>query len=729
MRCSDMSYWYRQKKLTQLSSCTILALLFSFNSLASTKVDEIDLYLAMSPSELSELSVSIATGTAQPIFQSASVTSVVTAQQIKAMGATELHEILETIPGLHVSIQANTYDYIYTMRGIRNSTNSQVLVLLDGNRFSVPFQGRAVTGLKLPIENIQKIEVIRGPGSALYGADAFAGVINIITKKAKDIDGTLLGGRVGNWNSQSIWTQHGGHWAGWDVATSVQYQHSSGDDKRIITKDSQSFIDAQLGTNASHAPDAMQTQFESWNAHLNLQRKHWDIGFWASNGESGVHAGAAAALDLYGKADTQQYLGSIKFSSEDWFDNWEFLAHVNYLFTDFQTNQLQLFPNDSLIPIGDDGNISFNSPSGLTFFTHGVNDKIGRTQQTPTIELSSIYRGFQNHRLRFQAGYRYEKIKTRESKNIGLVPLLGGPPPEIVGNEMMDVTNTQLVYLPNSSRSIWSLATQDEWQIAKNLQLTTGFRFDHYSDFGATFNPRVALVWDINKKFTSKLLYGRAFRAPSFTELGIKNNPVLRGNPNLKPEIINTIELAFDYRPFQSLRTALNLYYYSIKDLIEAESELPSGSVNILAQNNGHQKGYGLEFEWNWQLHEQFIINGNYAWQNAHHNAENHSVPGVPQQQLYIASQWDFLPKWSFQSQIKWIGKRTNEPGDTRKNLKDYEMIDLTLRGKKLLGHLNLTASVRNLFNKHAREPSIPVLIDQIPTSGRSFYFEASIDF
>ena len=99
-------------------------LLFSLNSFASTKADEIDLYLAMSPTELSELSVSIATGTAQPIFQSASVTSVVTAQQIKAMGATELHEVLETIPGLHVSIQPNTYDTIYTMRGIRNSTNS-----------------------------------------------------------------------------------------------------------------------------------------------------------------------------------------------------------------------------------------------------------------------------------------------------------------------------------------------------------------------------------------------------------------------------------------------------------------------------------------------------------------------------------------------------------------------------------------------------------------------------
>ena len=292
---------------------------------------------------------------------------------------------------------------------------------------------------------------------------------------------------------------------------------------------------------------------------------------------------------------------------------------------------------------------------------------------------------------------------------------------------MTDVTNTKLVYLPNSSRSIWSFATQDEWQIAQNLQLTTGFRFDHYSDFGGTFNPRVALVWDINKKFTSKLLYGRAFRAPSFSELFIRNNPVLRGNPNLKPEIINTIELAFDYRPYESLRTTLNMYYYSIDDFIEAGSTV--GSDKFKAQNNGEQNGFGLEFEWNLQLHKQWLISGNYAWQDARHNQEKCPISGVPQHQFYIASQWNFLPKWSFQSQIKWVGKRTNELDDFRKDLESYESVDLTLRGNKLFNHLNLSASVRNLFNKHAREPAVQILEDQIPTSGRSFYFEASIDF
>jgi iron complex outermembrane receptor protein len=308
--------------------------------------------------------------------------------------------------------------------------------------------------------------------------------------------------------------------------------------------------------------------------------------------------------------------------------------------------------------------------------------------------------------------------------------LSGNPPHTTVHGELTDVTNSQYVYLPNTNRSIWSLAIQDEWQIAQDWQLTAGVRFDHYSDFGATVNPRVALVWNINEQLTSKLLYGRAFRAPNFSEQGNANNPVLLGNSDLDPEIINTIELVFDYRPFQSLRTGFNLYYYVIEDGIEAESYdgLESGRFRIDNKDND-QVGYGLEFEWNWQLHERFFISGNYAWQHSHDKVTDQDVAGVPEQQLYVAALWEFMPRWSLQTQLKWIGERSNMRGDNRKNLEDYETVDITLRGEKIMGHLNLAASVRNIFNKHAREPSVPALPDQIPTQGRSFYVEASVYF
>ncbi|MDD5579251.1 MAG: TonB-dependent receptor [Methylobacter sp.] len=687
--------------------------------------EEVDNYFSMSPAELAAIPVSIATGTPKPIFQSAAVISVITAEQIKSMGATELHEVLETVPGVHASLQENTFDYNYSIRGIRNTQNSQVLMLLNGTRITTPFNGTLMTGTELPIEAIQQVEVIRGPGSALYGADAFAGVINIITKKAKDINGKVLGARIGDHSTQSGWGQYGTQWAGWDVAASLQYQHTNGDGGRIIKADTQTSFDNIFGTHASHAPGALNTRYETLNGHLNLQRKHWDIGFWAFNSiNGGTRAGAAGALDPNGFANAEQYLGDMRFSTEDWLDNWELTAHASYLETDFQAKQLQLFPDNAILPIGSDGNINLSPSSSRVSFPDGVNNNLGRIEKIPSIELSSIYKGLDHHILRLSAGFRYEQISPSESKNYGPGVIDGTR--SVVDGTLTNVTGTPFVYLADRHRTIWSWVAQDEWQLADNWHLTAGVRYDDYSDFGGTVNPRLALVWDINEQITSKLLYGKAFRAPNFAEQGTQNNPVVLGNKNLKPETINTFEWAFDYRPFSSLRTAVNVYYYQIDNLISAVPD-PSRLTNIY-QNSGNQNGYGTEFEFNWQWSEKWNVKGNYAWQNATNEVTKRRVTGVPEHHVYIAFQWQFMPKWQLQPQLNWIGGRTSLLGDNRK-LGDYETIDFTLRGKKLFGHLNLAASLRNAFDTHYYEPAALQFPENLPMPGRSFYLEASVNF
>lgn len=705
-------------KTTLVVNC--LALMLYYSDSVRAEADKVDDFFAMSPAELAATPVTIATGTPKPIFQSAAVTSVITAEQIKSMGATELHEVLETVPGVHASLQRSTYDYNYSVRGIQNATNSQLLMMLNGTRITTPFRGTTMSAMELPVEAIERVEVIRGPGSALYGADAFAGVVNIITKKAKDIDGTKVGARVGDHSTQSGWGQHGAKWAGWDVATSLQYQHTNGDNGRILNADAQTIKDNAFGTQASHAPGPMLTRYETFNGHLSLQRKHWDIGFWAFNEiDGGTRAGGNAALDPIGKTNGEQYLGDMRFSTEDWFDDLELIAHFSYLQADFNA-AFQVFPNNASLPVTATGNIS-NTLDPLvprTFFPDGVNNSLGRIEKIPTIELSSIYQGWDNHLLRLGTGFRYEEITTSESRNFGY----GAPLPAVVNGTLTDVTGTQFVYLPDTHRSIWSAVAQDEWQFAKSWQLTAGVRYDHYSDFGGTINPRAALVWDINEQLTSKLLYGRAFRAPNFSEQGNQNNPVIVGNKQLKPETIDTVEWGFDYRPFSSLRTAVNLYYYEIANLIA----IPAGSVTF--QNSGNQNGYGTEFEWNWQATENWNVMGNYAWQNARSNDTNSRVTGVPEHHIYTALGWQFLPQWQLQPQVNWIGSRTRALSDQRP-LEDYETVDLTLRGKKLFGHLNLAASIRNMFDANNLEPATPALPQNIPLPGRSFYIEAVIGF
>ncbi len=673
----------------------------------------------MSPAELAAIPVTIASGTPKPIFQSAAVTTVITAEQIKSLGAIELHEVLETVPGVHVSLQGSTYDYNYTMRGIRNPTNSQVLMLLNGTRISTPFRGTIPFFTEFPIDAIQRVEVIRGPGSALYGADAFAGVINIITKSAKDLKGLTLGGRTGNQGSQGGWGQYGHEWAGWNVGASLQYQYTDGDTGRVVNRDNQSRYDDAIGTNVSNAPGAMNTRYETVNGHFSLQREHWDIGLWAFNAiDAGVRLGGAGALDPSGFANNAIYLGDVRYSTENLLENWELQAHASYFYTEI-LGQFKLFPNNARLPIRADGNLSTSLDNAtLIAFPDGVKANVGRTEQIPALELSSIYKGWQGNLLRLSTGFRYEETLPNESKNYGPGVIQGSP--SAVGGQLTDVTGTPYMYLANTHRTVWSLVAQDEWQFAKDWQLTAGVRYDDYSDFGNTVNPRAALVWDINRQLTSKLLYGKAFRAPTFSEQGNQNNPVLLGNSQLKPETIHTYEWAFDYRPLSSLRTGINLYYYQIEDLI--------GVIDSTFQNSGNQEGYGGEFEWNWQIAEQWKAMGNYAWQHATNEQTRQQVAGVPEHHVFFALQWQFMPNWQIQPQINWVGGRINTL-QANGPLNDYETVDLTLRGKKLFGHLNLAASLRNMSDTHYTEPAYAPIGQNLPMSVRSFYFEASINF
>jgi iron complex outermembrane receptor protein len=703
---------------------SLLAMLSCYATQVMAEVDP----FSMTPAELAATPVTIATGTPTPIFQSASVTSIITAEQIKSMGATELHEVLATVPGMHVSLQSSIYDYSYSMRGIRNATNSELLMMVNGTRINTAFRGTLMSHTELPLEAIERVEVIRGPGSALYGADAFVGVINIITKKAKDINGTKVGVRAGNGNTISAWGQQSAEWAGWNIAANLQYQHTTGDPDRIINADFQTTKDKAFGTAASLAPSVYDGRYETLNAHLNLQRKHWDMNFWSfTSMNSGIRAGVNSALDADSTTNGQQYLGDVRFSSEDWLKDLELTAHLSYLYANFRA-QFQVFPNNAQLPISADGNFSSSLNPALprALFSNGANDSLGRMENIPALELGSIYKGWDNHIVRLGAGFRYEQVSPREAKNYGAGVVNGASPPAVIDGTLTDVTATPYAYLANFHRTIYSGVLQDEWQFAKGWQLTAGLRYDHYSDFGDTLNPRAALVWDINNQLTTKLLYGRAFRAPSFSEQGNQNNPVLIGNRNLKPETINTIEWAIDYRPINSLRTALNVYGYEVEDLIAAVPDVGKSSATF--QNSGVQKGYGTELEWDWQASEQWSVKGNYAWQHAINQQTSSRVTYVPEHQLYTAVAWQFLPNWQLQTQLKWIGGRVAPISDTRP-LKDYQTLDLTLRGKELFGHLNVAASVRNVLNANNFEPAPAASPQNIPLIGRMFYFEAAVKF
>jgi outer membrane receptor for ferrienterochelin and colicins len=677
-------------------------------------------YLLLSLEELGKINVSIATGNSMPIAQAPAAATVITSQQIEA-----LDDVLETVPGLHVALAgANRLDAIYSIRGIHTTLNSQVLLLVNGFPVQYPASGGRPVLFRQPVNNISRIEVLRGPGSAVYGSDAFSGVINIITKSAGEIDGTEIGGRTGSFGFREVWFQSGHQLKDWDATFSLNHQQTNGDSDRVINSDTQTTFDGLFGTSASLAPGALAAGYKVTDASLGLANKHWmfKARAWQSNNTDNG-AGGAQALDPDSSDDLSLYTSDITFETSNWFNAWDNSIKLNYAYFKLDAS-FTLFPAGSRLGIGADGNLS-STPSGIVTFTDGLIGNPTTVTRDTQLESVNIYNGLKDHRLRFTFGHRYQSVETGETKNFGPGVISSPGTTPVIDGALTDVSNTDNVFLENTSRTINFFSLQDEWSISDDLDLVSGVRYDDYSDFGDTINPRIALVWKTSNTITTKLLYGSAFRAPSFGELGLQNNPSGLGNADLEPETIDTYEVAFSFRPRPYLQTNLNLFTYRAQDLIE----LVHSTVGNVANNARDQEGYGFEWEVNWELNKQWRFNSNLAWQQSQDSDTNNTIADAPGRQFMLNSYWKLAPQWLLSSQLNWVGDRVRAAADTRDKIDDYTLVNFTVKRQNIYENLDISFGIRNVFDKDAREPSSPSgsfvpVADDFPLAGRSFWTE-----
>ena len=667
-----------------------------------------------------------ATGSMKPLHQAPAVATVITAEDIKRIGATNLDDVLETVPGLHVAPSPlSRLDSVYSIRGIHTSLNPQVLVLVNGIPVSQLFTGGRPYTFKLPVANISRVEIIRGPGSAVYGADAFAGVINVFTKEVMDIDGSEIGFRGGSFGFADTWLQHASSQAGWDIAFSMEYQKGDGDSKRIIDSDLQSAFDTVFSSSASLAPGSVENDFRILDTHLNLTKENWTFRFWSwMQDDGGLGPGGAQALDPTGRQDEKQFMADIIYNNNKMFSDLDFNIRLSHIYRK-EDSFFRLFPPGAVLPIGADGNINFVAPAGLVTFTEGLFGNPILTDQQSGLELTSFYSGIKEHLVRVNLGGKYYKEDTKEFKNFGPGILDGTE--GTVGGTLTDVTGTPYIFMQDQSRDLFYVSLQDEWSFTKNWELTAGIRWDHYSDFGDTVNPRVALVWETRYDLTTKLLYGEAFRPPSFSEQFAINNPAALGNPNLDPETIRTYELAFDYRPTNNLHTVLNVFAYSIKDLIEFIQN--PGETTKTAQNSKNQEGYGFELEADLRVTDSLRIYGNIAYQRSKDKDTKEAVADAPGKQLYINPQWTFLPGWSLDTQLYWISDRKRTSTDMRSEISDYTLVNLILRRKNIIPHLDFALAINNVFNENIREPSSSSIPQDFPMNSRNIFGEFRYHF
>jgi iron complex outermembrane receptor protein len=289
-------------------------------------------------------------------------------------------------------------------------------------------------------------------------------------------------------------------------------------------------------------------------------------------------------------------------------------------------------------------------------------------------------------------------------------------------------------FVKEGNRKNQYLFLQDGWKLFPNLELTTGIRYDNYSDFGSTVNPRIALVWQMRSDLTSKLLYGKAFRAPAFLELYAINSPVAQGNPNLEPETLDSIEFALSYRATSRLNLETNLFRYRTADAIRYVRESPEKVP--LAQNVGNQKGFGFEGEIRWKMTQKSGLLANYAFVKVT-NEQQQESGNYPRHSGYLRVDYLLHPHWYLDLSMNWVADRKRVFGDIRPQIADYTTVNLMIRYKDIRGgHQHFAFGLRNLLDTAAYEPSpgpdssgVVSIPNDLPLAGRNFFVEFRYQF
>ena len=441
----------------------------------------------------------------------ASVT-IVTGEEIRRHGYRNLGEVLESVRGFYVSNDRN-YPSIGTRGFSRPSDyNNRILLLIDGHSVNEAVWGGAPGGTDLPINlrAIERIEVVRGPGSALYGSSAMFGVINIVTKTGVALDGIVVGASGGSAHLRQA-----------DLAAG----------RAIGTRGSLSVSGAMV---KSDGMDLYFPEFDTDDSDGFARGMDWEEGLSGFGTFKWAEATARAGYWSRSKGvPTASFGMSFADPRAETYDAYSF-AELAW--------RRQLRPSSQLSARVYGDRYRYHGtypqvPDGL-FFDKGASNSVGG-------ELMTVLDPASNHRLTLGTEFRHT----------GKALYWEG---DVDGSIVQD----------DAPYSLASAFAQSELQIQPRISLSSGLRVDRKSERKATLAPRLALVVTPDNATTLKLLYGEAFRAPSASEADLSTSFYTK-NPGLRPERIRTFEVEMQRRLYSPLLLSLSLFDYHIKNLIE----------------------------------------------------------------------------------------------------------------------------------------------------------------
>jgi len=612
----------------------------------------------------------------------ASVT-VVTQEMIENMGANNIFDILRSVPGLGVS-QSNIYNDKITVRGVETWFSEKVLILLDGHSLNADLLNGGATGAykNLPIELIQRVEIIKGPASALYGENAFTALINIITKKAKDIDGTKVTVKYGSDNTKIANLAFGKKNQDFELVGNFNYIHSNGNE-RYVKSDA-------IGNSGYTNPT-----LDSVNAYLSIVHKS---GFYFKGNynvtEDGPKYGIAHAINDEDLSKKTTYFAELGYKNRlsKYID-----MHLRAYYDSFKAdNKWRVFP------------AGYPAPA----FTEGMLGYVGYETQKRGAEAVVT---FKSDNYTIVTGLSYEEQRLRDPwQKMNWNPVTGLP---VIGIQNFSDPSTNFV--DEVDRDFAAIYSEVLYDVTKDIRLNIGVRYDEYSDFGGTTNPRVGATWAINKDNIFKLMYGQAFRAPTFAELHNKNNPSINGNPDLKPEKVRTYEMSFQNSTIHNLQASLTLFYTDIEDIIILES--------TLYKNKGQVTTRGSELEVKYNLKRGSHILANYTYQDPKNELTGNKQENISNHEAYLGVNYRIDKHFNLYADAKYIGPQTRAVGDLRDEVDSSITSNITLLAKDILSkNFKIKVSVYNLFDEKSYDSSSPY---DYPLGGRTYMTQASYKF
>ena len=643
-------------------------------------VDQGDL-AALSLEQLMDMNVHAVYGASkyeQRVTQAPSSISIVTAEDIRRFGYTNLADVLSGVRGLYV-----TNDRNYTYLGVRGflrpgDYTTRVLVLIDGHRLNDNVYDSGAVGREsmIDVELIERVEVIRGPSSSVYGSSAFLGVINVITKRGRDIDGAEMGVDVASQDTYRTRATYGKTLAnGMDVLASASYFSSAGWDFYYPEFD-QRISDHHLAANNGVAAGLDDESAAKFFASV----RHGDLSASLYFNERRKQVPTASFNTIFTDPDERTS------------DRWSYLElaykHALDSTTDLRVRGFYdlfsyegTYPTDYALP---------GEPRDRVLFVDETDGRWAGTELQLTARPSDRYT--------FVLGGEH-RINLRENQTA-----------------YEDIEPRSYYIHREDDSDVTGLFAQGEARFRDDFSVTAGLRYDHYGEsFGSTTNPRLAVIYNPTASSAIKLLYGEAFRAPNPYERYY--NLAQADAPELQPETIRTYELVYEQYFASKYRLSLSGYSYDIDGLITQVEDQPN--MQFFA-NMDDVRAHGVELELEASYQNGAILRGSWSIQRAEDVASGQELTNSPHQLAKLTGSMPLFHTPVFANLDLQYNSRSGTLN--RGHNPSFVLANFTLNTHELWSGLELTAGVYNIFDEDRRFPGAEEHVQQtLQQEGRTY--------